>query len=164
MRKQENPLGGWTQLRRTAQEIREGKWLAKAQSRNRASKTAWDLLGIPISLVALCVLWWAGVRFGIMLLHTLRPSITGASIGFSAGPMKLAGLVLLFSPFVVSVASGLWLGNAIVYSIPQARRTQQAKTVAGGIGIEEAQTGLVALALLGLAVYAFLLAIAILLA
>jgi len=78
--------------------------------------------------------------------------------------MKLAGLVLLFSPFAVSVASGLWLGNAIAYSIPRARREQQAKAEAGGIGIEEAQAGLVALALLGLAIYAILLTISILLA
>ena len=158
------PLNGQAQLRRTAQEMRKGEWLANAQSRSRASKTIWDVLTLPLGFAMCSGLWWAGVKLALILLHALRPTAPGAAIGFSGDPMKVAGLVLLFSPFMASVAAALLLANAIVYSIPRARRAQADKVRAGGYGINEAQAGLTAFAVLGLAIYAALLAIAILLA
>ena len=164
MKKEENPSSGWAQLRRAAREMREGKWLANAQARKRASRTPWDALGFLVAIPIFGVLWWGGVRLGIVLAHALRPGAMDAAIGFTSGPITLAGIALLFSPVIAAIAAALWIGNAVVYAIPQARRAQAAKALAGGAGFEEAQAGLAVGAMFGFVVYAVLLPIAILLA
>ena len=164
MDKQKKPLGGWSQLRRTFREMRERTYLANAQARKRASRTAWDAIGLLVAIPIFGVLWWGGVRLGIVLAHALRPGATDAAIGFTSGPITLAGIALLFSPVIAAIAAALWIGNTVVYAIPQARRAQAAKALAGGAGFEEAQAGLAVGAMFGFVVYAVLLPIAILLA
>ena len=117
------------------------------------------LVAIPV----IGIFWWCGVRLGIALLHPLRPGVRDGAVGFGGGPETLAGITLLFSPAIAAVATALWVGNAVVYAIPQARRAQAIKEHAGGIGYKEAQAGLVMGMMLGLAAYVALLATSILL-
>ena len=162
MRKEQKTLGGWSQLRRFGREVREGTYLANVQARKRASRTSWDALGFLVAIPIIGVLWWGGVRLGIMLVHAFRPTVPDAAIGFGRGlesPETFAGTILLLSPTVVSAASAFWLANAIIYSIPRARRAQIAKT--GESGLKEAQAGLLICAVLGFAVYVVMLAVAI---
>ena len=162
MEKQKKPLGGWSQLRRTFREMRERTYLANAQARKRASRTAWDAIGLLVAIPIFGVLWWGGVRLGIVLAHALRPGATDAAIGFTSGPITLAGIALLFSPVIAAIAAALWIGNAVVYAIPQARRAQAVKAHAGGVGYKESQSGLAVGVLLGLVLYVVFFAIAIL--
>jgi hypothetical protein len=75
----------------------------------------------------------------------------------------MAGIILLFSPVIAAIAAALWIGNAVVYALPQARRAQAAKAHAGGVGFKEAQAGLAVGILLGLVAYVVILVCAILL-
>ena len=164
MKNEQKVLAGWPQLRRFGREMLDGTYFANARSRKRASRTAWDALGLLVAIPIFGVLWWGGVRLGIVLAHALRPGAMDAAIGFTSGPITLAGIALLFSPVIAAIAAALWIGNAVVYAIPQARRAQAAKALAGGAGFEEAQAGLAVGAMFGFVVYAVLLPIAILLA
>ena len=164
MGKANKSFGGWSQLCRTIREMREGTYLANAQVRKRVSRTVWDALGFLVFLPIWLALWFGGVWLGVELLHVIRPTVPDAALGFGRGPETFAGIVLLLSPVVVAPACAFWLANALVYSIPPARRAQATKALAGGIGFKEAQAGLVAGAVLGLAVYVALLATSILLA
>src|SRR5580765_1345979 len=136
--------------------MREGSWFANAQARKRVSKTPWDALGFLVFLPIWLALWLGGMWLGVKLLHVFRPTVPDAAIGFGRGPETFVGILLLFSPIFAAASCAFWLANGIVYSIPRARRAQAAKVLVGGIGFKEAQAGLLAGALLGLAVYVVL--------
>jgi|GEM_PF-4370901 len=162
MGKEKKSLDGWSQLRRSVREMREGTYLANAQARKRASRTPWDALGFLIAIPIFCVLWWGGVRLEIALVHAFRPSVPDAAIGFGPGQTTLAGIIFLLAPILTSISIALLLGNAFVHSIPAARRAQALKS--GGMAYAEAQSGLAVAALLGFAIYVVLVLITILLA
>jgi hypothetical protein len=162
MAKEKKFVDGWSQLRRSVREMREGTYLANAQARKRASRMAWDALGFLVAIPMIGVLWWCGVRLGIVLLRMTRPGVEDSAVGFGGGPETLAGIVLFLSPVIAAIAMALWTGNVLVHAIPQARHAQAIKS--DEMAYAEAQSGLMAGALLGLAIYMILVVLAILLA
>jgi len=116
-------------LRGTVQEMRDGTWLAKAQTRSTRRKSPWNLLLLLIFPLWL-VIWFATIKVGLLLHFALRHEpvpVWSVWMRHLSGPMTLPQALLTLGPMIATLLVAALIGNFIIYRIPPARRAMDAE-------------------------------------
>ena len=114
----------------TIDEIKAGTFLENARTRSSRRKSKWNLL-LPIVIFPLwIVFWWMTIELGCVA-HLLFqgksvPPLRDWMKVLGSG-MSIAHFLILFAPFVPTIAAAMIVGNYLVCLVPPARRAMDAE-------------------------------------
>jgi hypothetical protein len=114
----------------TIDEIKAGTFLDNARVRSSRRKSRWNLL-LPAVIIPLWLFfWWVAIELGclahILLIGKSVPP-PGEWMKVLGSGMSFAHFLILFSPFLTTLAAAMVFGNYLIYLIPAARRAMDAE-------------------------------------
>jgi hypothetical protein len=114
----------------TIDEIKAGSFLDNARARSSRRKSKWNLL-LPVVVLPLWLFfWWMAIELGCVahILISGKPvPPAGEWMKVLGSGMSFAHFLILFSPFLTTLAAAAVIGNYFIYLIPAARRAMDAE-------------------------------------
>jgi hypothetical protein len=106
--------------------VTPGYW-ERASERQRASKTVWDLIFLPIGFAAIGAYAYAFAKFFLWLHFLLYPSDLSRLKNLLGGSMTVAQALMFLLPIFSSIPLGLMTSNILMWLLPPARRASEKK-------------------------------------
>jgi hypothetical protein len=99
----------------------------RARQRQRASKTIWDLVFLPIGFAAIGGYWYAFSRLFLWLHILFYPADAQRLAVLEDGPFTVAQALIFLVPAFSSVPLGFMTSNVLMWLVPPARRASEKK-------------------------------------
>ena len=122
--------------------VTPGYW-DRARERQKASKTIWDVIFLPIGFAAIGGYWYAFAKLFLWLHVLLYPADIPRLRTLSGGPMTIAQALIFLTPALSALPLGFMTSNVLMWLTPPARRASERK--AEGVkwaSFRESQLGL----------------------
>lgn len=114
-------------LKNIGKELRTPGYWGRARERQRASKTIWDLVFLPVGFAAIGAYWYGFGKLFLWFHVLIYPADVTRLNALTTGPMTVAQALMFLVPLFSSIPLGFMTSNVLMWLVPPARRASERK-------------------------------------